>query len=69
MERHIRSENSLRCVLEVPSLLLYGLAIIIGAGICVLVGAVVFKERMTASLTFIVAGPDSRMGRIGGKPP
>ena len=68
MERHISSENSLRRVLGVPSMLLYRLAIIIDAVIYVLVGAVVSKERMTAPPEFLVAGPGSGMGRIGGKP-
>jgi hypothetical protein len=41
---------------EVPSLLLYGLATIIGAGIYVLVDAVMSKAGMTAPLVFLVAG-------------
>jgi len=61
----------------VPSLLLYGLATIICAGICVLVCAVVSKAGMTAPLAFLVAGrlfstvfgPGSGMGGMGGKPP
>jgi hypothetical protein len=69
IERHISSENFLRRVLGVPSLLLYGLAIITGAGIYVLVGAVVSKEKMAAPLAFLVAGPGSGMERIGEKPP
>jgi len=53
----------------VPSLLLYGLAIITGAGIYVLVGVVVSKKKMAAPLAFLVAGPGSEMERIGEKPP
>jgi amino acid permease len=55
-ERHISRKNSLRRVLGVPFLLLYGLVTIIGAGIYVLVGPAVPKAGMTAPLVFPVAG-------------
>jgi len=50
------SSGGLKRVLGLTSLVLYGLGIIIGAGIYVLIGAVVARAEGFATLSFILAG-------------